>query len=123
MSRLRLILPMMVLVLVGGWLIGDDPKDPPVKVKGKLPAPYKKLGLSDDQIQSVYKIQAKFNGQIDQLSAKIAQLKKDEKSELEKLLTAAQKARLREILLGEMAEVPKDKDEKKEPPKDKEKDK
>jgi hypothetical protein len=120
MFRLRLILPLVVMVLMCGWLVGDDPKDPPVKLKGKLPTTFKKLGLSEEQIQSVYKTQAKYVTQIDQLTAKIAQLKKEEKAELEKILTPAQKARLREILLGD-APVKEAKEEKKDTPKDKDK--
>jgi len=39
--------------------------DPPVKVKGFLPMNWGKIGLSDDQKQEIYKIQAKYGGEID----------------------------------------------------------
>ena len=117
MLRLRLILPMVVTVLIGGWLVGDDTKEPPVIIPKQLPKNWKRLGLSEDQIQTIHKTQAKYVTQIDQLTAKIAQLKKEEKAELEKILTPAQKARLREILLGDTPV--KEKDEKKDTPKDK----
>jgi len=91
--------------LIGGSLIGQDTAtktgDVPVKFKGTLPRDWKKLGLTEDQVQNVYKIQAKYVSQIDQLKAKIKELQKDEKADLEKILTPAQKDRLRELAVGE----------------------
>lgn len=91
-------------------------KDSP-PVKGYLPANWKKIGLADDQVKTIYKIQAGYDTKIDALKAQINDLKKDERSELEKVLTAAQKERLKEILIGTIdKDAPKDKD--KTPPKD-----
>lgn len=80
----------------------DDPKkdDPAVKAKGTLPANWKKLGLSDDQVQKIYKVQAKYGEEIDKLEAKIAELKAAMDKERRAILTADQKKRLEEILLG-----------------------
>lgn len=83
----------------------DDPKtarkdDPPVKVKGFLPANWGKIGLSDDQKQDVYKIQAKYGGEIDKLEAKIRDLKATRDKEMKAVLTAEQKKKLEDLLLG-----------------------
>jgi TolA-binding protein len=107
MLALRLGIPSLVLtVLIGGTLIGsyyqdetkkDDPKDPQPKIKGTLPKGYKDLGLDEKQKQSIYHIEADYHAKIDELQQKIADLKKDEKAEIEKVLTKAQKDRLKEI--------------------------
>jgi hypothetical protein len=74
-----------------------------------LPANWKKLGLSDDQVQSVYKVQASYKARIDVLAAQIQTLRKEERAELEKILTPAQKDRLKEIVTGETKTPAKDK--------------
>jgi Spy/CpxP family protein refolding chaperone len=91
--------------LVGQEKKKDDPKltkkdDPPGKIKGMLPQNYGKLGLSDDQKQQVYRIQAKYKAELDQLEAKIQEVKNTRDKELKSVLTAEQKKRLEEILLG-----------------------
>ena len=118
MFRLRVVVAalLVVAVTVGGLIGQDKDKDTP-KFKGTLPANWKKLGLTDDQVQMVYKIQSKYRTQIDQLAEQTRQLKKVEKGELEKVLTPAQKDRLREIVVGE-----KDKDKAKDGDKPKDKD-
>lgn len=100
----------MMFALSGG-LVGQEPKkqdskpavvkDEPVgKVKGFLPANWKKLGLSEDQIQKVYKVQAKYGDEIEKLEAKIAELKAAMTKERADVLTPDQKKRLEAILLG-----------------------
>jgi hypothetical protein len=125
MYRLRLgVMALVVALFAGGWLMGDDPKgkddkDPPAKIKGTLPKYWKKLGLSEEQVQKVYKIQADYQAKIAELDRKKEALIKEEKAEREKILTEAQKALLKEIILGE---TPKDKDkltDKDKPAKDK----
>jgi len=99
-----------VLVLSSGVVgqeaktAGQEPKkeakkDEP-KAKGFLPQNWGKIGLSDDQKQDVYKIQAKHNAEIDKLEAKIKELKTTRDKELKTVLTAEQKKRLEEILIG-----------------------
>ncbi len=78
-----------------------DDKPTPVKLKGYLPQHYKKLGLLDNQLQKVYKIRADTKAKTDELNAKIAKLKADEREQLEKSLTAEQLKRLRELRTGE----------------------
>src|SRR4051794_25998473 len=78
----------------------DEVKKDEGKAKGMLPANWKKLGLSDDQVQKIYKIQSKYGEEIDKLEAKIAELKATMDKERRAVLTADQKKRLEEILLG-----------------------
>jgi hypothetical protein len=94
-----------MLVLSGG-LIGQEPRkddkksDPTPKVKGVLPMNWGKIGLSDEQRQQIYKIQNKYDEEIDKLEAKIKELKNSRTKEMRAVLTADQKKRLEEILLG-----------------------
>lgn len=82
-------------LLLGSGLQGQD-KD---KVKGTLPANWGKLGLSDEQKQKVYKVQGEYNDKIATLEKQVKELKATEKAEMEKVLTDAQKALLKEIIL------------------------
>jgi hypothetical protein len=115
MFRMRAGVPVVAaLLLAGGWLMGedpkktDDPKDPVVIPKGTLPANWKKLGLSDTQVREVHRIRGTYAAKIDDLKKKIAELQAEEKVELEKVLTEAQKARLKELKLGEAPAKPTD---------------
>jgi Spy/CpxP family protein refolding chaperone len=110
MSRCRLMFAVIVMALfLGGGSLGqdkktDDKKDPPTKLKGQLPPNWKKLGLTDAQVQQVYKIQADYDVKINALQEQIKKLKGEEKGELMKVLTEAQKARLKEITEGKGGE-------------------
>ncbi len=97
MYRQRLVLGGVLAVALfgGGMLFGDDPK---AKGQGKLPANWAKLGLSDDQKRQVYTIQAEYKSKIDDLQSQIDQLRRKERSEINRVLTDAQRARLREII-------------------------
>src|SRR4051794_22412305 len=75
-------------------------EDPPVKVKGVLPQNWKKLGLSDSQVQDIYKVQTKYNDEIAKLEAKIKELKATREKEEKAVLTPEQKKRLEDILTG-----------------------
>jgi hypothetical protein len=95
---------LLLLVVSGGWLLSDEPKksdDPPPRVKGMLPAHFKQLGLSQDQVREIYKIQSVYGAKVDVLVQKIRELKAEEKGEIDKLLTDAQRARLRELKAGD----------------------
>ena len=74
--------------------------DPPVKLKGMLPPNWRKLGLSDSQVQEIYKAQNKYNTEIDKLEAKIAELKSTRDKEMKAVLTEDQKKRLIDIQTG-----------------------
>ena len=77
------------------------------KVKGQLPAQYKKLGLRDDQVQKIYKIQTDYRGKGAELEKQLKELKTKEKTEVEGVLTDEQKNRLKEIRTGESADPKK----------------
>jgi hypothetical protein len=119
MFRLRLgLMGLAIFLLATGWLAGQDQKsddkktedkEVPAKVKGNLPKGFSKLGLTDDQKQSIYKITGKYRAKIDELRQKMIALQTEEKAEIDKVLTAEQKARLREILLGDFGKDTKDK--------------
>jgi hypothetical protein len=104
MSRLRPCLGLLSVALLVGWLVaadtktGDDKKDPPdPKAKGHLRANWKKLGLSDDQEQKIYKVQGDYRAKIDALEAQVKALKDEEYAKEVEVLTDAQKARLKEL--------------------------
>ena len=110
-----------VVLVSAGWLLGDDKKPDDkkgddTKATANLPPHYKALGLSDDQIKKVKTVQATYKSKIDDLEQKIKDLKAEEKLEREKILTDDQKTRLKQLLLGE-------KDQPKDKPADKAKDK
>jgi len=100
----------IILVVFAALLIVNGSSGQDTKLKGVLPANWGKIGLSDEQKQKVYKVQADFNDQISKLEAQLKEAKTKEKAEMEKVLTDAQKARLREILLSTL---PKEEEKKK----------
>jgi hypothetical protein len=103
----RVLMSVVVLLLAGAaW--SQDPAPPPVvKVRGTLPPLYKKLGLSSAQQQEVYKIRASTRMKVDQLQAQIDQLKRQEKVDLDKVLTDAQRALLRDLRAGPVLQADK----------------
>jgi hypothetical protein len=79
----------------------DKKKDEPVgKLKGVLPPNWKKLGLTDSQVQDIYKVQNKYNDEISKLESQIKELKAKREKEEKAVLTPEQKKRLDEILTG-----------------------
>ncbi len=115
MFRASLLALFAALVVLSGGLVGQDPKkddkkpdttkvekkdDPTPKAKGQLPANWKKLGLTDDQVQRIYKVQNKYDDEIDKLQAKIDEMKASKLKDSKAILTAEQKKRLEEILIG-----------------------
>lgn len=103
MVRLRLIASFGVVALLWtGFLMGQDKKTDkePVIVKAQLPRYYRQLGLSDKQKSMIYQARAKYAPQIEKLTQQIAALKEREKTDVENVLTPAQKARLRELVSG-----------------------
>lgn len=98
MLRLRLLAPLFVVGIFGSsFLMGDDKREP-IVVNVRLPYHYNKLGLTPKQVNHVYKIRGKYAAEIQELKQKISDLMEQEKTDCEKVLTAAQKARLQELL-------------------------
>jgi hypothetical protein len=103
MRRLGLILLLLVVgMLWGGFLIGDDKKSEkePSSKRMQLPSYYKSLGLTTKQRSELLEIHRKYATEIQELQQKINDLKDRERVEFAKVLTAKQKARLKELLLG-----------------------
>jgi Spy/CpxP family protein refolding chaperone len=104
MTKLRLLVLSVGLLAIGtSGLTGQDAKkeskdEPKTKAKGTLPANWRLLGLTDDQKQKVYAIDAKYDEEIDKLTAKIAELKEKRKKEQLAVLTTDQKKRLEDEL-------------------------
>lgn len=82
----------------------DKPTEPDKKYKGILPANFKKLGLTDAQVQNIYKIQADYRAKMDDLKKQMETLKTTEKAAIEKVLTDVQLKRLKEIRAGDKTE-------------------
>jgi Spy/CpxP family protein refolding chaperone len=109
---------LFALALAAGWLMAaPDQKsaDPTPTARGSLPANWKKLGLSDEQNAKIKKISADYRTKIDALEEQIKQLRQQEFAEEVKVLTDAQKARLKEIV--EEKVTPADPSKPPEPPK------
>jgi hypothetical protein len=104
---LVLVVPM---ILLSTNLLGQDP--PKDKVKGSLPKGWSKLGLSDDQKQKIYAIEADYKTKIDELNKQLAELKKEEQTKMTDVLTDDQKKRLKELLLKTLPDDPKPEEKK-----------
>src|SRR5262245_44139298 len=89
-----------VLVLVLSFVAAQEKKD---KVRGVLPLNYRRLNLTDEQLKRVYKISADYRAKIAELEKQIDKLKAEQAAEMEKVLTAEQQKKLRELKTGERA--------------------
>jgi len=83
----------------------EDPAPPKTRQKprGRVPNHYGKIGLTAEQKEGIYAIQAKYQEQIDALQEQIDELRQEEASEIYLVLTENQKASLKKIL-AEVAE-------------------
>ncbi len=103
MRNVRVLLGMVMLAgLVTPIVIAQDKgKDTPsAKFRGQLPPNWGKLALSEEQKQKIYEIQSKVRVKVDELKAQIKDLQNQERKDMEKVLTDAQRAMLREIIAG-----------------------
>lgn len=112
MFRASVLALFAALLVLSGGTVGQDAKskeepkktvrkdDSPMRVKGVLPPNWKKLGLSDGQVQDIYRVQSKYGEELDKLEGKIKELKASRDKEMKAVLTADQKKRLDEILTG-----------------------
>jgi hypothetical protein len=107
-------LMLAIVVLSGPGVFSQEKKDKDTKdtAKGMLPTYWKQLGLSKDQTQEVYTIQAKYKAEIAKLRAELDELEGKQKKELEKVLTDAQKTKLREIIASKAGLSPDEKKDK-----------
>ncbi len=68
------------------------------KITGRLPNNYGKLGLSEKQRKSIYEKQSKFATEINALIRQVEELRAKRDAEVENVLTAEQKVKLKELL-------------------------
>jgi len=88
-------------------------KEKESKVRGVLPAHYKQLALSEEQRQTIYKIQNEYSDKIDDLQKKMDDMRAERNAKYLKALTKAQRDRLEEIKKGaEKEEKEKEKEKK-----------
>jgi hypothetical protein len=129
MQRLPVIFGMVTLalaLLVSGGVSQDakkdkdDKKKDPAKAKGMLPAGFKDLGLSKDQISKIYGIQVDYKTKIFELEKKVKEMKAQESQDVFKVLTDDQREK---YLKAKGVDTKEKTADKKEPSKDKEKDK
>jgi hypothetical protein len=95
--RVGLACVIALFLVLGGLLVAQDVKKEG-RLRGQLPQNWSKLGLSDKQKQDTYAIQNKYDKEVDALMAQVRDLRAKEKIELDAILTADQKKRLREII-------------------------
>ena len=109
MHRLRFLAAFLVVgVMTGGLLLGQDKKSDdkksddrePIIVKSQMPRYFSKLGLSASQKKEVYKVKANYAAKIEELNKQIQALKDQEKVDLEKVLTEAQRTQLKALQSG-----------------------
>jgi hypothetical protein len=116
MIRCRVLVCLLGVALLAGSLVaGDTPKPADVKdpaPKGQLPASWKKIGLTDEQVKQIYKIQGDYRPRIEELEQKIKDLRAEELTKEIAVLTDAQKARLKEIAEEKLPLDPPKKDDK-----------
>jgi len=108
MKYARLAAFLIAVLLLTGGVVGqenpakkkEEPKkeEPAGKAKGQLPQNWAKLGLTDEQRDKVYRVQNKYNDDIDKLELQIADLKKKRDKERLEVLTPEQKKRLEDIV-------------------------
>ena len=112
--RLPLFALLAGLLVLSGGTSGQEKKDDPKKdvkkddttkkdepkAKGMLPMNWGKIGLDDKQKQEIYKVQGKYNEEIDKLEAKIKEIKLTRDKEMKAVLSPEQKKKLDDILLG-----------------------
>ena len=95
----------IALLIAVAVLGGDDKTDAP---KRTLPAGWNKLGLSEAQKQKVFATRAEYQTKIDELKKQIRDLEMKQREDLQKILTEAQKARLRAVLAERSAPASND---------------
>jgi hypothetical protein len=94
MRKFGLTAGLVVLLVSCSWLLGDDTKPS----KGRLPTGWTKLGLTQDQKLQLYKVESDYVQKIEPLQQQIEKLRSQQRADMLKVLTDAQRARLREIL-------------------------
>ena len=82
------------------------------RVRGVLPQHYRQLNLSDEQRQTIYKIQNEYSDKVDEMQKKIDDIKAERNAKYLKTLTKVQRDHLEEIKKGADKAAKDDKDKK-----------
>jgi len=114
MARPTVVFSILIVALLAvTGLSGADRKDSGPRGRGRLPPSWSKLGLTDEQKQQIYAVQDQYQTKIEGLEQQLRELRKQQRTDMGKILTPAQKARLREILAEKApSDKPDDKDNK-----------
>lgn len=72
-------------------------KKAPKKAKGRVPAYFAQVGLSGEQKEKIYSVQADYNSKIGELKKQIAELTSKRDAEVESVLTETQKKQLDDL--------------------------
>ena len=110
---MRTVRVLLAVLAIAGLTLMVTAQTPPSR--GVLPRGWKALGLTDQQKAQVYEIEAKANAKILDLQTQIKAVKAQEQADLQKILTDAQKARLKEIQETKINPTPPAKPEPKKP--------
>ena len=87
--------------LIGLAQEGTKPAAKPAQAeqeKGRLPANYGKLGLTEAQKNSIYEVQKKYKSQLDDLEKQLDALKSKRDGEIEMVLSDAQRKILKDLV-------------------------
>jgi hypothetical protein len=98
-TMLRKVLVVAVVIVTAGVIVGTSPlsigqEAKEKKVKGKLPAYFADI-VTDSQRQQIYSVQEKYSKQIADLNSQLETVTKQRDSEIESLLNADQKEKLK----------------------------
>lgn len=100
-----------VVLSLAAWsmdAVGQDAKKPEDKPaakkegakkepKGRLPNNFSKVGIDDQQKEKIYAIQSKYDDQLSKLEGELKALRSQRDAEVEGVLTADQKAKLKKL--------------------------
>ncbi len=122
----RAFVSLTTLILIGGTLLAQDRRDSGSRGRA-LPQNWSRLGLTDEQKEKIHSVRQNYSSKIDDLLKQVRELRRQERGEMEAVLTEAQKARLREIMAerapgggkGSDSKPPEDKPAEKKPGEDK----
>src|SRR5262249_36628382 len=82
-----------IVALAAGLSQGDDP--PPQGLRLTIPPGWKKLGLEQKQLEQLRRVQARYEPRIAALEKEMRKLRAEEAAEMEKILTPAQRDKLK----------------------------
>jgi hypothetical protein len=94
---------LIVAVMIGTTGLSQEKGEKPSKIKGYLPPGWKALNLDADQKAKIGKIHNTYKDKTHDLEEQIKALKVEEKKEMAKVLTDAQRKQLASIIIPDEA--------------------